>query len=236
MSLAFSRTGFILPLPWRDWTLDCSGLSGVGSTAKAPTKGTTMNRVTRRKFIQVASAAAAGSMVCCTRGRSPWRFFTLEEGQTADAICERLIPADQDPGASQVGVVNFLDIQLMGPVQAFSLELSPRPERRRPDEPADVWTTLHRVECGKAGRSTEGTGTRRGDGRSLEGNLLQRLLYAHPRPHDARLLRRPPARGKPRASELENGRLALPAHSRAVALRLDEWQMGRSADRQMGRL
>jgi gluconate 2-dehydrogenase gamma chain len=78
-----------------------------------------MNRVTRRKFIQVASAAAAGSMVCCTNGRSPWRFFTLEEGRTADAICERLIPADQDPGASQVGVVNFLDIQLVGPYKRF---------------------------------------------------------------------------------------------------------------------
>jgi len=78
-----------------------------------------MNRVTRRTFIQVASAAAAGSMVCCTNRRSPWRFFTLEEGRTADAICERLIPADQDPGASQVGVVNFLDIQLVGPYKRF---------------------------------------------------------------------------------------------------------------------
>jgi len=78
-----------------------------------------MDRVTRRKFIQVATAAAAGSMVCCTNRKSPWRFFTLEEGQTADAICERLIPADQDPGASQVGVVNFLDIQLVGPYKRF---------------------------------------------------------------------------------------------------------------------
>jgi len=78
-----------------------------------------MDRVTRRKFIQVASAAAAGSMVCCTNQRSPWRFFTLEEGQTADAICERLIPADQDPGASETGVVNYLDLQLMGPYKRF---------------------------------------------------------------------------------------------------------------------
>ena len=78
-----------------------------------------MNRVTRRKFIQVATAATAGSMVCCTNRKSPWRFFTLEEGQTADAICERLIPADQDPGASEAGVVNFLDLQLMGPYKRF---------------------------------------------------------------------------------------------------------------------
>ena len=78
-----------------------------------------MQRVTRRKFIHVATAAAAGSMVCCTNRKSPWRFFTLEEGRTADAICERLIPADQDSGASDAGVVNFLDIQLVGPYKRF---------------------------------------------------------------------------------------------------------------------
>jgi len=78
-----------------------------------------MDRVTRRKFIQVATAAAAGSMVCCANRKSPWRFFTLDEAQTADAICERLIPADRDPGASDAGVVNFLDTQLMGPYKRF---------------------------------------------------------------------------------------------------------------------
>jgi len=77
------------------------------------------SRVSRRKFIQVASVAAAGSMVCCTNRKSPWRFFTLEEGQTVAAICDRLIPADQDPGATQAGVVNFIDLQLMGPYKRY---------------------------------------------------------------------------------------------------------------------
>jgi gluconate 2-dehydrogenase gamma chain len=72
-------------------------------------------RITRRKFIQVTTAAAAGSMVGCTNKKSPWRFFTFEEGQTVAAICERIIPADQDPGAMEAGVVNFIDLQLMGP-------------------------------------------------------------------------------------------------------------------------
>jgi gluconate 2-dehydrogenase gamma chain len=72
-------------------------------------------RITRRKFIQVTTAAAAGSMVCCTNKKSPWRYFTIEEGQTMAAICERIIPADQDPGATEAGVVNFIDLQLMGP-------------------------------------------------------------------------------------------------------------------------
>jgi len=78
-----------------------------------------MGRITRRRFIEVATAAAAGSMVCCTNRKSPWRFFTLEEGQTAEAVCERLVPADQDPGAAEAGVVNFLDLQLMGPYKRF---------------------------------------------------------------------------------------------------------------------
>jgi len=72
-------------------------------------------RITRRKFIQVTTAAAAGSMVGCANKKGPWRFFSLAEGQTVAAICERLIPADQDPGATEAGVVNFIDLQLMGP-------------------------------------------------------------------------------------------------------------------------
>ena len=78
-----------------------------------------LSRITRRKFMQVATAAAAGSMVCCTNRKSPWRFFTLEEGETVAAISERLIPADQDPGATEAGVVNFIDLQLMGPYKRY---------------------------------------------------------------------------------------------------------------------
>ena len=74
-----------------------------------------LRRITRRKFIQVTTAAAAGSMVACTYKKSPWRFFTIEEGQTVAAICDRIIPADQDPGATEAGAVNFIDLQLMGP-------------------------------------------------------------------------------------------------------------------------
>jgi gluconate 2-dehydrogenase gamma chain len=78
-----------------------------------------LSRITRRKFMQVTTAAAAGSMVGCTNRNSPWRFFTIEEGQTVAAICERLIPADQDPGATEAGVVNFIDLQLMGPYKRY---------------------------------------------------------------------------------------------------------------------
>jgi gluconate 2-dehydrogenase gamma chain len=76
-------------------------------------KATTKMR--RRKFLKAAlAAAAAAPMVSCTRSTSPWRFFTAEEAGTLEAVCERIVPADQDSGAFAAGVMNFIDRQLMG--------------------------------------------------------------------------------------------------------------------------
>jgi gluconate 2-dehydrogenase gamma chain len=72
-------------------------------------------KLRRRTFLGAGlSAAVTGSAISCGAGKSasPWRFFTAEEGQTVDAICEQLIPADQDPGAKEARVVNYIDIQL----------------------------------------------------------------------------------------------------------------------------
>jgi len=72
-------------------------------------------KMTRRKFLTIAaSASAAGAMTSCGGTRSPWRFFTLQEAQTLEAICERIIPADQEPGAKWAGVVTYIDRQLTG--------------------------------------------------------------------------------------------------------------------------
>jgi gluconate 2-dehydrogenase gamma chain len=71
-------------------------------------------RVRRRAFLSAGiSAVLAGSGVACRRTRrDAWRFFTDQEAATAAAICEQIIPADQDPGARDAGVVNYIDIQL----------------------------------------------------------------------------------------------------------------------------
>jgi len=61
------------------------------------------------------AAAAAGSGVACTATRSPWRFLTVDEARTLAAICDQIIPPDQDPGAAWAGVVNYIDRQLCGP-------------------------------------------------------------------------------------------------------------------------
>ncbi|MCC7175493.1 MAG: gluconate 2-dehydrogenase subunit 3 family protein [Bryobacterales bacterium] len=69
----------------------------------------------RRGFLEAAlTAAASSSLVSCGRagGGAYWRFFTAAEARTVDAICERIIPADDCPGASEAAAVNFIDLQL----------------------------------------------------------------------------------------------------------------------------
>lgn len=69
----------------------------------------------RRKFLQLgASAAVAGPTLSCSGVKSRWRFLSLDEAATLEAVCNRIIPADQDPGAGQLGAVDFIDRQLMG--------------------------------------------------------------------------------------------------------------------------
>ena len=72
-------------------------------------------KLSRRKFIQIAvSAAAAAPAISCSKATSPWRFLTVEEAETLEAVCGQIVPADQDPGAAEAGVVNFVDRQLVG--------------------------------------------------------------------------------------------------------------------------
>ncbi len=55
-------------------------------------------------------------------GQEPswWRFFSQHESRLVDAIAEQIIPADEDPGAHDAGVVNFIDKQLVGHYQQFA--------------------------------------------------------------------------------------------------------------------
>lgn len=75
----------------------------------------------RRRFIRDVAVLAGGLsfLPACSRSRSRWRFFTEEEAALVSAICEQIIPADQDPGAADAGVPNFIDKQLVGPYRRF---------------------------------------------------------------------------------------------------------------------
>lgn len=67
----------------------------------------------RRRFIQVAASGTAAT-VSCGGQKSRYRFLTNAEADTLVAVCDVIIPPDQDPGASQAGVVRFIDRQLDG--------------------------------------------------------------------------------------------------------------------------
>jgi gluconate 2-dehydrogenase gamma chain len=76
-------------------------------------------KLSRRKFFQgaLAVAAATGSGVACSGARAPWRFLTVAEARTLAAVCDQIIPPDEDPGAAWAGVVNYIDCQLCGALQ-----------------------------------------------------------------------------------------------------------------------
>ncbi len=84
---------------------------------------------TRRDAIKAASVAvgctlAGGGALCigldgpirrASAATDTWQFFTPEEARLVEALSEQIIPADQDPGGKQAGVVGFIDCQLAGP-------------------------------------------------------------------------------------------------------------------------
>lgn len=70
-------------------------------------------RLNRRRFLAVAVAATAGSTACRRTPLSPWRFFRIEQAHTMTALCEQIIPSDEDPGASWAGVIRYIDRQLV---------------------------------------------------------------------------------------------------------------------------
>jgi len=61
--------------------------------------------ITRRAFVAYAVV--------------PLRVLTVDQSKLLEALCEQIIPADQDPGAKEAGVIYFIDQQLAGPYQRF---------------------------------------------------------------------------------------------------------------------
>ena len=75
----------------------------------------------RRVFLQQLSLMFGSIMLypACTREHSYWRFFNETEALTITAFSEQIIPADEFPGATEAGVINFIDKQLTGPYTRF---------------------------------------------------------------------------------------------------------------------
>ncbi len=72
-------------------------------------------KLSRRKFLQAAiAAAAAGSGIACSSIKSPWRFLTVDEARTLAAVCDQIVPPDENLGAAWAGVVNYIFRHLCG--------------------------------------------------------------------------------------------------------------------------
>jgi len=70
-----------------------------------------MPKPSRRSFLTGALAGTAA----CRRDDGARLVLTAQEARTLEAICDQLIPDDQDPGAAAAGGVVFIDRQLAGP-------------------------------------------------------------------------------------------------------------------------
>lgn len=73
-------------------------------------------QMTRRFFLRASSATflAAPLFQPLPFLAGTWRFFDENEAETINAMCERIIPTDEDPGAGWAGVVHFIDRKLAG--------------------------------------------------------------------------------------------------------------------------
>ncbi len=82
----------------------------------------------RREFLIIPAAAIGGTLLYVLaresvrlvrragRYRVPLRFFRAEEARVVSAACERIFPRDASgPGATDAGVVIYIDRQLAGP-------------------------------------------------------------------------------------------------------------------------
>src|SRR2546421_4915003 len=76
--------------------------------------------LSRRRFLAGAAAGSAGALVpldlllraAAAAAAAQARFFTPQEYATAGAICSRIVPTDQDPGALEARAVDFIDLFL----------------------------------------------------------------------------------------------------------------------------
>jgi gluconate 2-dehydrogenase gamma chain len=115
------------PLPEQDSAPDRPG-PGMVVKAAEPASATPgpepRSGPSRRMVIRASAAGAAGlalgaggaGVVARTGRPAPpaWRFFTSAESALLRAVCEQIIPADEDGGATDADCINFIDRQLAG--------------------------------------------------------------------------------------------------------------------------
>jgi gluconate 2-dehydrogenase gamma chain len=70
--------------------------------------------LTRRQFVAVGALGSAAIATGCAPGKQGnWEFLGDDQARTLAAICDQIVPADDFPSASQAGVLNYIDRQLV---------------------------------------------------------------------------------------------------------------------------
>jgi len=75
-----------------------------------------MTKLNRRDFIKSASLAFGSILLfpSCLKQNGFYHFFTPEEVLCIISFCEQIIPKDESPGATEAGVIYYIDKQLSG--------------------------------------------------------------------------------------------------------------------------
>lgn len=69
--------------------------------------------LTRRQFALAGALSSAAAVIGCHNGTSgAWDFLNDSRARILSALCDQIIPPDDFPGASQAGVVTYIDRQL----------------------------------------------------------------------------------------------------------------------------
>ena len=75
-----------------------------------------MTEFNRRDFIKSAGMVFGSVLFfpSCLKQTSAYRFFTTDQAKCIIAFCEQIIPKDDSPGATDAGVIFYIDRQLAG--------------------------------------------------------------------------------------------------------------------------
>ena len=69
----------------------------------------------RRDFIKRIGLVTGSILLlpaCSYQTKKTYRILSNDEASCLIALCEQIIPADEDPGATDAGVINFIDKQI----------------------------------------------------------------------------------------------------------------------------
>jgi len=76
--------------------------------------GSKSHGMTRRQFVAVGTlGSAVVAAGCGPKGSAGWEFLSDAQARTLKAICDQIIPKDDFPSASEAGVLNYIDRQLV---------------------------------------------------------------------------------------------------------------------------